>query len=104
MSRADDIDPSLPANAIAGSATIEASSASASTGASEAIGRADAAIAEALATGRIDSIQAQELLLAEVVAEQLPASASPESIAGLTSQLRELLADDPTLARLLSPS
>jgi hypothetical protein len=101
MSGTDDIDPSLPTAALTGSEAVDAASASAAASPSAAI-HGDTAIAEALAAGRIDSVAAQELLLAEVVGEQLPASASAESIARLTAQLRELLADDPTLARLLA--
>jgi hypothetical protein len=96
-----DLDPSLPSSAIGASTAVESASGTASTGPSEAI-RGDAAIAEALAAGRIDSVAARELLLAEVVAEQLPVDSSAESIARLTSALRELLADDPMLARLLA--
>jgi hypothetical protein len=102
MSGASDIDID-PSAALAGpdaSTAVEGASASTAASPSEAI-RGDAAIAEALAAGRIDSVAAQELLLAEVVAE-LPVDASAESITRLTSQLRELLADDPTLARLLA--
>lgn len=95
-----DIDPSLPTAGVSGPSTVDAASASAAAAPSEAV-RGDAAIAEALAAGRIDSVAAQELLLAEVVAD-LPTRVSPESIARLTAQLRELLADDPTLARLLA--
>lgn len=103
MSGTDDIelDPSLPSSAVTASTAIDAASGTAPTSPSEAI-HGDAAIAEALASGRIDSIAARELLLAEVAAEQLPADASAESIARLTSALRELLGDDPSLARLLA--
>jgi hypothetical protein len=103
VSGADDIelDPSLPANGVVGSMAVDAASGTAPTSPTEAI-RGDAAIAEALAAGRIDSVAARELLLAEVAAEQLPADASAESIARLTAALRELLADDPSLARLLA--
>jgi hypothetical protein len=103
VSGSDDIelDPSLPSSAVAATAAVDAATGTAPTSPTEAI-RGDAAIAEALAAGRIDSIAARELLLAEVVAEQLPADASAESIASLTAALRELLADDPTFARLLA--
>ncbi len=62
----------------------------------------DSAIAEALATGRIDASQAQALLLEQVLAEQL-VGASVEELERLRETLRELLADDPLLADLLRP-
>ncbi len=102
MSGADDIDisPSLPSGALTSTTAVEGVLENPALEPSAAI-RGDAAIAEALATGQIDSVAARELLLAEVVAEQLPQSASPESIQRLGAELRELLADDPTIERLL---
>lgn len=103
MSGADDIDQAglpLAAGAVAGSSALEATAASDATSPSAAIS-GDAAIAEALAAGRIDAAKASELLLAEVVAEQI-AGANPDSLERVRSTLRDLLDDDPTLARLLA--
>jgi hypothetical protein len=100
MSEGDDID--VPAaGAVAAAGGVDALTASAATSPTTAIS-GDAALAEALASGRIDAAAASELLIAEVVAEQL-GPANPDTLAHVSEALQTLLADDPTLARLLRP-
>ncbi len=110
MSEGDDIDvpaagtrPLAAAETVAVGASegVDALTASAATSPVTAIS-GDAALAEALASGAIDAAAASELLIAEVVAEQL-GPANPDTLANVGEALRTLLADDPTLARLLRP-
>lgn len=105
MSEGDDIDVpasgprALETAAVADSAAVDALAASAATSPTTPIS-GDAAIAEALASGRIDAVAASERLIDEVVAEQL-AGATPDTLERVGEALRGLLADDPTLGRLL---
>jgi hypothetical protein len=57
-------------------------------------------IAQALASGQIDAATAQQLLIDQIVAE-LPGD--PAELQRVRQKITELLADDPTLARLLAP-
>jgi hypothetical protein len=61
---------------------------------------ATTAIAQALASGQIDALGAQQLLIDQIVAE-LPGS--PGELQRIREKIAELLSDDPTLARLLKP-
>jgi hypothetical protein len=61
---------------------------------------ATSAIAHALASGQIDAVAAQQLLIDQIVAE-LPGDAA--ELQRVRQKITELLADDPTLARLLAP-
>jgi hypothetical protein len=58
------------------------------------------AIAQALASGQIDAVAAQQLLIDQIVAE-LPGDVA--QLQQVKQKIAELLADDPTLARLLAP-
>ena len=60
-------------------------------------------IAEALSSGRVDAITAQQLLIDQVLAEQFPPDLAPEQLERLRGELASLLVDDPTLAGLLRP-
>jgi len=81
--------------------SAEATSAAASVGSGEAAGVDE--IARALAAGEIDPAQAQQMLIDQVTAEQLPADASPELVESVRSEVAALLAEDPTLQALLDP-
>ena len=83
-SKADEAQAVAPADAIVAASTTEATS----------------AIAQALASGQIDAVAAQELLIDQIVAE-LPGD--PAALQEVRQKIAELLADDPTLARLLAP-
>ena len=61
------------------------------------------ALTEALASGAISPVEAKAQLIDQVVASQLPADADPAVIEAVRAQVSDLLADDPTLARLLDP-
>jgi Ni,Fe-hydrogenase I small subunit len=60
---------------------------------------ATSAIAHALASGQIDAVAAQQLLIDQIVSE-LPGD--PAELEQVRQKITELLADDPTLARLLA--
>jgi hypothetical protein len=104
MSSSDEIefDPKVPgagkadeAQAVVAAEGIVAST----TEATSSIGSASA-IAQALASGQIDAVTAQQLLIDQIVAE-LPGDAT--ELQRVRQKIAELLADDPTLARLLMP-
>jgi hypothetical protein len=76
-----------------GSGSIEGAAASATV--------ANRAIAEGLASGAIDAATAQQLLIDQVLAEQLPPGLAPEQFERLRGELAALLAGDPALASLL---
>jgi hypothetical protein len=59
------------------------------------------AIADALATGAIDSDEARAALIAEAVRAHLPADADPILVSRIRADVEAILADDPTLAELL---
>jgi hypothetical protein len=109
MSHGDEIDldaklplgiaASDPTPAAAGVTAIEGGVAATQTVSSVA---ANQAIVEAIATGTLDPVAAQALLLDQVLAEQLPDLAADE-LDHVRDELTQLLADDPTLARLLRP-
>lgn len=61
------------------------------------------AIAEGLATGALDPVAAQQLLIDRVLAEQLPADLPPEQIERIRGELAALLEGDPNLFSLLQP-
>lgn len=61
-------------------------------------------VSDALASGAIDALEAQNQLIDQIVKSQLPASADPQLIQQMTEQVRLLLENDPTLARLLQNS
>jgi Ni,Fe-hydrogenase I small subunit len=82
--KADEAQAVAPADAIVAAGTTEATS----------------AIAHALASGQIDAVAAQQLLIDQIVAE-LPGD--PAELEQVRQKITELLADDPTLARLLAP-
>ena len=62
---------------------------------------ANRAIAEGLASGAIDAVTAQQLLIDQVLAEQLPPGLAPEQLERLRGELAALLEGDPALASLL---
>lgn len=64
---------------------------------------ANRAIAEGLASGALDPVAAQQLLIEQVLAEQLPPGVAPEQIERLRVELAALLESDPALANLLRP-
>lgn len=82
--QADEAEAVAPTDAIVAPGTSEATS----------------AIAQALASGQIDAVAAQQLLIDQIVAE-LPGD--PAALQQVRQKITELLADDPTLARLLAP-
>lgn len=98
MSSSDEIelDPKVPAAAKAD----EAQGVSAAEAVVAYTTEGTAAIAQALASGQIDPVAAQQLLIDQIVAE-LPGSAA--ELQRVREKIAELLADDPTLARLLTP-
>ncbi|PRP92466.1 hypothetical protein ENSA5_48840 [Enhygromyxa salina] len=105
MSSSDeiDLDPKVP-----GAAAVGGPSAANPVGATHGVEapastQASAEIAEALASGRIDALAAQELLIDQVLAEQLPADLPPAQLERLRAELAALLSEDPNLASLLSP-
>lgn len=61
-------------------------------------------LAEALSSGRIDALAAQELMIDQVLAEQFPPDLAPAQLERLRGEIASLLADDPTLRSLLRPS
>jgi hypothetical protein len=79
---------------------VEAADRAAPTEGASATASTDA-IAEALGAGRIDAEQARAQLIDEALRAQLPAGADPALVEELRAELSALLADDPTLARLL---
>jgi Ni,Fe-hydrogenase I small subunit len=81
---ADEAQAVAPADAVVAASTTEATS----------------AIAHALASGQIDAVAAQQLLIDQIVAE-LPGD--PAELEQVRQKITEMLADDPTLARLLAP-
>lgn len=98
MSSSDEIelDPQVPGAA-------KAEPAQSVTGAEAIVAaatEATSAIAQALASGQIDAVAAQQLLIDQIVAEM---PGSPAELARIREKLTELLSDDPTLARLLTP-
>jgi hypothetical protein len=99
MSSSDpiELDPKVP-----GPAKADAADGAAPTDAIVAAGTTEAAgaIAQALASGTIDAVAAQQLLIDQIVAE-LPGDAA--NLQEVRQKITELLADDPTLARLLAP-
>lgn len=60
------------------------------------------AIAEGLASGAIDAVTAQQLLIDQVLAEQLPPDLAPEQLERLRGELASLLEADPALTSLLA--
>ncbi|MEM6290265.1 MAG: hypothetical protein AAGA54_03340 [Myxococcota bacterium] len=93
-------------------APVQGPEAAASTEAAAAVDRAAApgtdplgldALTEALASGAISPVEAKAQLIDQVVASQLPADADPAVIEAVRAQVGDLLADDPTIARLLDP-
>jgi hypothetical protein len=82
--KADEAQAVAPADAVVAASTTEATS----------------AIAQALASGQIDAVTAQQLLIDQIVSE-LPGD--PAELQQVRQKITELLADDPTLARLLNP-
>jgi len=64
---------------------------------------ANRAIAEGLASGALDPAAAQQLLIDQVLAEQLPPGVAPEQLARLRGEIAALLESDPALANLLRP-
>jgi hypothetical protein len=63
---------------------------------------ANRAITEALASGAIDAVTAQQLLIDQVLAEQLPPDLAPEQLERLRGELAALLEADPGLTSLLA--
>lgn len=62
---------------------------------------ANQAIAEGLASGVLDPAAAQQLLIDQVLAEQLPPGVAPEQLERLRTELAALLEGDPAIADLL---
>jgi hypothetical protein len=60
-------------------------------------------IAEALSSGRIDALTAQQLLIDQVLAEQFSGDLAPAQLEQLRSEIASLLVDDPALLSLLRP-
>jgi hypothetical protein len=63
---------------------------------------ANRAIAEGLASGAIDPVAAQQLLIDQVLAEQPPGLA-PEQLERLRGEIAALLESDPALTAFLAP-
>lgn len=107
MSSSDEIDlnAKLPgalggAGEIAGAAGVETNGVEGPAAATIAANRA---IAEALASGALDPVAAQQLLIDQVLAEQLPPDIAPEQLERLRGELAALLQGDPALLGLLQP-
>jgi hypothetical protein len=98
MSSSDEIElePKVPGAAKPDEAQAVVAAEAIVAGSTEATG----AIAQALASGKIDAVTAQQLLIDQIVAE-LPGDAA--RLQQVRQKIIELLADDPTLARLLTP-
>jgi Ni,Fe-hydrogenase I small subunit len=98
MSSSDEIelDPQVPGAGKADEAQPVTGAEAIVAGATEAT----AAIVQMLASGQIDAVAAQQLLIDQIVAE-LPGS--PAQLQRIRQKVAELLSDDPTLARLLTP-
>ncbi|HLT38990.1 MAG TPA: hypothetical protein VK034_22055 [Enhygromyxa sp.] len=109
MSSSDeiDLDAKLP-GALGTEAAAEIASAAGIEGPSAVDGPAEAAanraIAEGLASGALDPVAAQQLLIDQVLAEQLPPDIAPEQLERLRGELAALLQGDPALLGLLSGS
>ena len=95
MSNSDEIefDPKTPA--VDGTTPTPAIDATVASSEAQAVTE----IAAAIASGQLDAAAAQQLLIDRVLAGQFPDVADLEP---LRARLAELLADDPTLARLLT--
>ena len=61
-------------------------------------------VTDALASGSIDALTAQNHLIDQIVRSQLPATADAELIQQMSEQVRLLLENDPMLANLLQNS
>ncbi|KIG12431.1 hypothetical protein DB30_01466 [Enhygromyxa salina] len=104
MSSSDeiDLDPKLSGAAAAPALDAAKAVAGASEVApSEALEGID--VAEALSSGRIDAVAAQQLLIDQVLAEQFPADLEPAQLERLRGEITALLANDPALLGLLRP-
>lgn len=103
-----------PLESIRGTATeaVEATQASSGATANDEIDPAGTVadpqalhgIAQAVATGVIDTGEARARLIDAVLAAQLPPDIDPATATQLRREVEDLLADDPTLAALLQPS
>jgi hypothetical protein len=105
MSSSDEINLDPKLSGAAAAPTVDAAKAVAGAGEvvpSQALEGVD--VAEALSSGRIDAIAAQQLLIDQVLAEQLPTDLAPAQLERLRGELASLLADDPALLGLLRPS
>jgi hypothetical protein len=106
MSSSDEIDFDAK---LAGASASEAAGVDAAAGVQgsgsidgTAASAANRAIAEGLASGAIDAARAQQLLIDQVLAEQLPPDLAPEQLERLRGELAALLEGDPALTSLLS--
>jgi hypothetical protein len=106
MSSSDEIDfDAKLAGAISGGEAVEGVERGANVEASGAIEEpsANRAIAEGLASGALDPVAAQQLLIEQVLLEQLPPDLAPEQLERLRGELAALLEADPALSGLLQP-
>jgi hypothetical protein len=102
MSSSDEIDLDPKLSGAVAAPALDAAQAVASVGEvapTEAPQSID--VAEALSSGRIDALAAQQLLIDQVIAEQLPPDLPPAQLERLRVEIASLLADDPTLHGLL---
>jgi hypothetical protein len=106
MSSSDEIKLDVP-GAIAGAdaasevSGLEGAASLEGSGAIDQAAAATRAIAEGLASGAIDPVAAQQLLIDQVLAEQLGRDVAPEQLERLRGELAALLEADPALAALL---
>jgi hypothetical protein len=105
MSSSDEIDFDAKPGAIAGRDAIEGVAGDAAVEGSAGVEEAAAnrAIAEGLASGALDPVTAQQLLIEQVLLEQLPPDLAPEQLERLRGELAALLEGDPALSALLQP-
>ena len=104
MSGSDEIDfdAKLAGASASEAAGIEGASSLEGSASIDGTTAANRAIAEGLASGAIDAVTAQQLLIDQVLAEQLPPGLAPEQLERLRGELAALLEADPALASLLS--
>lgn len=105
MSSSDEIDVDAKLAGASASASMDGAAAvdaSDSIEGAAATSSASRAIAEGLASGAIDAVTAQQMLIDQVLAEQLPPDLAPEQLERLRGEIAALLEGDPGLASLLT--
>ncbi|MFO7564432.1 MAG: hypothetical protein R6X02_17430 [Enhygromyxa sp.] len=104
MSSSDEIDLDAKLSGALGSEAAGEIARTAAVGgqaAVEEVAASNQAIAEGLASGALDPVAAQQLLIDQVLVEQLPPDIAPEQLERLRGELAALLQADPALLGLL---